>query len=248
MCFYLFSLSLHLCSLKNHFAAVFYNVACARTLYIGKTSKTLLFDVYRLFLSWYYMLVLSFVFGTFAAVYLIRFQLSRLFLNKAWCLQSFAFVPRKMSVKHYASFWIFMQSIMVNRKLLWIFEFSLAPLSKRPIFLLFVFSLFLLFGLFRRKQKQKRKIRFFAVFAVKRPFLSQIKRLFSVIYDYIGQTTPHHPVFGTSRVGQLSSENFLFFLFFIFCKILWFCQFNFSTEFWEFLRISYLLFFLYEVS
>nr|DAV50558.1 MAG TPA: hypothetical protein [Caudoviricetes sp.] len=29
----------------------FYMVACARTLYIGKTSKTLLFAVYRLFLA-----------------------------------------------------------------------------------------------------------------------------------------------------------------------------------------------------
>ena len=141
-----------------------------------------------------------------------------------------------------------MQSIMVNRKLLWIFEFSLAPLRKRPIFLLFVLSFFVMYWYFRLKQKQKRKTLIFAVFAVKRPFLSQIKRLFSVIYDYIGQTTPHHPVFGTSRVGQLSSENFLFFLFFIFCKILWFCQFNFSTEFWAFLIISYLLFFLHKVS
>ena len=78
--------------------------------------------------------------------------------------------------------------------------------------------------------------------------MSQIKRWFSVIYDYIGQITPHTPVFGTRRFGQLSSENFLFFLFFIFCKILWFCQFSFSTEFLEFLKVSYLLFFLHKVS
>ena len=105
-------------------------------------------------LAWYYMLVLSFVFGTLAAVF-FRFRLHSLF------------VPRNLCVKHYASFCIFMQSInvylyniMINRKLWGIFEFSLAPLRKRPIFLLFVFSLFLLFGLFRRKQKQKLKIRF----------------------------------------------------------------------------------------
>ena len=171
------------------------------------------------------MFVLSFVFGTLASAYLIRFQLSRLFINNAWCLQLYAFVPRNLSVKHYASFCIFMQSknvylynIMINRKLLGIFGVSLAPLRKRPIFLLFVFSLFLLFGLFRRKQKQKLKIRFFAVFALKRPFLSQIKRWFSVIYVYIGQITPHTPVFGTRRVGQLSSKNFLFFYFLFFVK------------------------------
>ena len=140
-----------------------------------------------------------------------------------------------------------MQSIMVNRKLWNFYKFS-EPLRKRPIFLLFVFSLFVMYWYFRFKQKQKRKIRFFAVFAWKRPFLSQIKCWLSVIYGYIGQVTPHHPVFGTSRVGQLSSENFLFFFIFIFCKILWFFQFSFSTKFWAFLRISYLLFFLHKVS
>ena len=173
------------------------------------------------FLVRYYMLVLSFVFGTLAAAYLIRFQLSRLFINKDWCLQLFTFVPRNLCVKHYASFCIFMQSknvylynIMINRKLWGIFEFSLAPLRKRPIFLLFVFSLFVMYWYFRFKQKLKLKIRFFAVFAVICPFLSQIKRWFSVIYAYIGQTTPHTPTFGTRRVGQLSSENFLFFYFY----------------------------------
>ena len=148
----------------------------------------------------------------------------------------------------YAKQNVYLCNIMINRKLWGIFEFSLAPLHKRPIFLLFVFSLFLLFWCFRLKQKQKRKIRFFGVFAWKRPFLSQIKRLLSVIYAYIGQTTPHTPTFGTRRVGQLSSENFLFFFIFYFCKILWFCHFRFSTEFWAFLRISYLLLFLHKVS
>ena len=144
---------------KIMFAAVFYMIACARTLYIRDTHKSVLFDVCSRFLAWYYMLVLSFDFGTFAAVF-FRFRLHSLF------------VPRNLCVKHYASFCIFMQSknvylynIMINRKLWGIFGVSLAPLRKRLIFLLFVFSLFLLFGLFRRKQKQKRKIRFFAVFA-----------------------------------------------------------------------------------
>lgn len=46
VCFYMIKhifVSLH--PHKTTFAAVFYNVACVRTLYIGKTSKTLLFDV-----------------------------------------------------------------------------------------------------------------------------------------------------------------------------------------------------------
>ena len=191
--------------------------------------KVSVLPFYRLcirLLAWYYMLVLSFDFGTLAAVF-FRLRLHSLF------------VPRNLCVKHYASFCIFMQSknvylynIMINRKLWGIFEVSLAHLRKSPIFLLFVFSLFVMYWYFRIKRKQKRKIRFFAVFAWKRPFLSQIKCLFSVIYAYIGQITPHTPVFCTRRVGQLSSENFLFFIFYFFCKILWFCQFSFSTEFW----------------
>ena len=144
---------------KIMFAAVFLYVVCARTLYIRDTTKTVLFAVCSRFLVWYYMLVLSFDFGTLAAVF-FRFRLHSLF------------VPRNLCVKHYASFCIFMQSknvylynIMINRKLWWIFEVSLAPLRKRPIFLLFVFSLFLLSWYFRIKRKQKLKIRFLPFFA-----------------------------------------------------------------------------------
>ena len=128
----------------------------------------------------------------------------------------------------------FLFRLILNRKLWGIFEFSLAPLRKSPIFLLFVFSLFLLYWYFRLKQKQKRKIRFFAVFAVICPFLSQIKRLFSVIYDYIGQITPHPPTFGTRRVGQLSSENFLFFYFYFFVKYYDFTNSTFLPNFEHF--------------
>ena len=142
----------------------------------------------------------------------------------------------------------FLFRLILNRKLLWIFEFSIAPLRKRPIFLLFVSLLFLLFWINYRKQKRKRKSLIFAVFAVICPFLSQIKCLFSVIYDYIGQITPHPPHFWHSQGGSALFRKFFIFLFFIFCKILWFCQFSFSTEFWAFLRISYLLFFLHKVS
>ena len=126
----------------------------------------------------------------------------------------------------------FLFRLILNIKLLGIFEFSLAPLRKRPIFLLFVFSLFLLFWFFRLKQKQKRKIRFFAVFAWKRPFLSQIKRWFSVVYMYMRQITPYPHHFWHSQGGSALFRKFFIFLFFIFCKILWFCQFSFSTEFW----------------
>ena len=148
----------------------------------------------------------------------------------------------------YAKKNVYLYNIMINRKLWGIFGVSLAPLRKRPIFLLSVFSLFVMYWYFRLKQKQKRKIQIFAVFAWKRPFLSQIKRWFSVIYRYIGQITPYPPNFWHSQGGSALFRKFFIFYFFIFCKILWFWQFNFSTEFWAFLRISYLLFFLHKVS
>ena len=130
----------------------------------------------------------------------------------------------------------FLFRLILNRKLFGIFEFSLAPLRKRPIFLLFVFSLFLLFWFFRREQKQKRKIQIFAVFAWKRTFLSQIKCWLSVFYRYMGQITPHTPVFGTRRVGQISSENFFIFLFLFFVKYYDFANSAFLPnfeKFWE---------------
>lgn len=131
----------------------------------------------------------------------------------------------------------YLYNIMINRKLCGIFGVFQHPLRKRPIFLLFVFSIFLLYWYFVLKQKQKLKIRFFAVFAWKRPFLSQIKCLFSVIYVYICQTTPHTPTFGTRRVGQLSSENFLFFYFLFFVKYYDFANSAFLPNFehfWEY--------------
>ena len=72
--------------------------------------------------------------------------------------------------------------------------------------------------MFQDQTETEAKIRFFGVFAWKRPFLSQTKRWFSVIYAYIGQITPYLPAFGTRRVGQLYSENFLFFYFLFFVK------------------------------
>ena len=110
-----------------------------------------------------------------------------------------------------------MQSIMVNRKLWNFYKFS-APLRKRPIFLLFVFSIFVMYWYFRFKQKQKRKSLFFAVFAVICPFLSQIKRLFSVIYAYIVQTTPHPPLLALA-VWVSSLPKIFYFFYFLFFVI-----------------------------
>ena len=118
----------------------------------------------------------------------------------------------------YAKQNVYLCNIMINRKLWGIFEVSQHSLRKRPIFLLFVFSLFLLFWCFRLKQKQKRKIRFFGVFAWKRPFLSQIKCWFSVIYAYIGQITPYPPLFALAGWVSSLPKFFYFFIFLFFVK------------------------------
>lgn len=112
-----------------------------------------------------------------------------------------------------------MQSIMVNRKLFGNFEFS-APLPQT--FYLFTFYLFafslILDNLQKTETETKKPI--FAVFCRKTSvFVANKTLIFSDLWVCRANYTPP-PVFGTRRVGQLSSEIFYFFLFFIFCKIL----------------------------
>lgn len=154
--------------------------------------------------------ILTFVFGTFAAVFFC-FRFHPLF------------VPRKLCVKHYASFCIFyaglkcmfMQSIMVNRKLFGNFEFS-APLCKRSIFLLFVSLLFLLFWIIYRKRKQKRKRRIFAVFCRKMSlFVANNVLIFRDLHLYRANHTPP-PRFWHSQGGSALFRKFFIFLFLFF--------------------------------
>ena len=154
------------------------------------------------------MFVLSFVFGTLAAVF-FRFRLHSLFVSRNFC------------VKHYASFWIFMQSknvylynIMINRKLWNFYKFS-EPLRKSPIFLLFVFSLFLLFWYFRLKRKQKLKIRFFCRFCLNMSvFVANKVLVFSDLRLYRANHTPP-PRFWHSQGGSaLFRKFFIFFIFY----------------------------------
>ncbi len=67
-----------------------------------------------------------------------------------------------------------MQRIMINRKFGGISDFS-APSPQRTIFLLFRFSLFPSFEKTAENENRNEKSHIFAVFARKRPFLSQIK-------------------------------------------------------------------------
>ena len=112
-----------------------------------------------------------------------------------------------------------MQCIMVNRKLFGNFEFS-APLQKRSIFLLFISLPFILFWIIYRKRKQTQKKPYFCRFCPKTSvFVANKVLIFRDLRLYRVNRTPP-PAFGTSRVGQLSSEIFLFFYFLFFCKIL----------------------------
>lgn len=94
---------------------------------------------------------------------------------------------------------------------MWNFRVFQHICRKCIVFLLFVFSLFNLFKLFQKKTKTEKKKPNFAVIC---PFLSQIKRWFSVFYRYIGQITPHPPFLALA--GWVSSRpKFFIFLFFV---------------------------------
>lgn len=77
-------------------------------------------------------------------------------------------------------------------------------------------------------------------------FVANKVLIFSDLSLYRGNNTLPPPLLALA--GWVSSRPiFLFFLFF-FCKILWFFKFRFSTEFWAFSRILYLLLILHKFS
>lgn len=115
--------------------------------------------------------------------------------------------------------YIFMHSIMINRKLFGNLEFS-APLQKRSIFLLFVPLLFLLFWIIYRKRKQKRKSRFLMCFCPKTSlFVANKVLIFRDLPLHRANHTPP-PRFWHSQGWSALFRKFFIFLFFIFCKIL----------------------------
>ena len=137
------------------------------------------------------------------------------------------FVPRNLCVKHYASFCIFMQSknvylfnIMINRKLWGIFGVSRHSLRKRPIFLLFVFSLFRSVLIFQTQTETEAKNPHFCRFCLKTSvFVANKVLIFSDLRLYRANHTPPSP-FWHSKGGSALFRKFFIFLFFIFCKIL----------------------------
>lgn len=109
---------------------------------------------------------------------------------------------------------IFMQYIMVNRKLFW--EFRVFSTFAKT-FYLFTFCLFAFSLILDNLQKIETETKkpHFCRFCLKTSvFVANKTLIFSDLWVCRANYTPP-PVFGTRRVGQLSSEIFIF-LFFIF--------------------------------
>lgn len=155
------------------------------------------------------MFVLSFVFW---------YVCSRLFLfsfSLAFCFTKIVRETLCRFLYVYASLkCMFMQYIMINR---YVLEFLQVFRTFVTNVLSFYFSVsrFSFLWEISRKRKQKKKSRIFRRFCHKTSlFVANKTLIFSVLWIYRTNYTPP-PVFGTRRVGQLSSEIF-YFLFFIF--------------------------------
>lgn len=78
-------------------------------------------------------------------------------------------------------------------------------------------------------------------------FVANKVLIFSDLWVYRVNCTLPPPFLALA--GWVSSRpKFLIFYFFIFCKILWFFRFRFSTKFWAFSRTSYLFLILHKFS
>ena len=127
----------------------------------------------------------------------------------------------------------------------WVFSSTFAQTSYLFTFCFLAFSSVLIF---QAQTKTETKNPIFFRFCLKTSlFVANKTLILSDLRLYrVNNTPPTH--FWHSQGGSAIFQKFFIFLFFIFCKILLFCKFSFSTEFLEFLRISYLLFFLHKVS
>ena len=127
----------------------------------------------------------------------------------------------------------------------WVFSSMFAQTSYLFTFCFLAFPSVLIF---QTQKETETKNPLFCRFCLKTSlFVANKVLIFSNLRLYRANHTPP-PRFWHSQGGSALFRKFFIFLFFIFCKILWFCQFSFSTEFLEFLKVSYLLFFLHKVS
>lgn len=116
----------------------------------------------------------------------------------------------------YAKKNVYLYNIMINRKLFGIFEFSLAPLRKRLIFLLFCFLAFSSVFIFQTQTEAETKNPNFCRFCPKMSvFVANKVLIFSDLRLYrANHTPPSH--FWHSHGGSALFRKFFIFLFFIF--------------------------------
>ena len=127
----------------------------------------------------------------------------------------------------------------------WVFSSTFAQTSYLFTFCFLAFPSVLIF---QTQTKTEAKNPHFRRFCLKTSvFVANKTLIFSDLWLYRANYTPPPPLLALA-VWVSYLPKIFYFLFFIFCKILWFCQFSFSTEFLEFLKVSYLLFFLHKVS
>ena len=144
------------------------------------------------------MIVLSFYFDTFAACLIPGF------------ICKFLYIYAVLKC-------IFMQYVMVNRKLFGNFGFS-CMFAKTSYLITFRFLAFILILDKLQKTKTETEKPHFCRFCLKTSvFVANKTLFFSSLYLYRVIYTPP-PVFGTRRVGQLSFEIFYFFIFYFFVK------------------------------
>ena len=113
---------------------------------------------------------------------------------------------------------VYLYNIMINRKLLGIFEFSLAPLRKRPIFLLFCFLAFSSVLIFQTQTETETKNPLFPRFCLNTSvFVANKVLIFSDLRLYRVNNTPH-PHFWHSHGGSALFRKFFIFYFLFFVK------------------------------
>lgn len=112
----------------------------------------------------------------------------------------------------------FLFRLILNRKLFGNFEFFRTFAQTFYLFT-FYFLAFSSVWIVQKKTETETKKPHFCRFCRKMSvFDANNILIFSVLYLYRANHTPTPPVFGTRRVGQLSSEIFLFFYFLFFVK------------------------------
>ena len=109
----------------------------------------------------------------------------------------------------------FLFRLILNRKLLGIFEFSLAPLRKRPIFLLFVFSIFSYVLIFRNQTETETKNPLFCRFCLKTSvFVANKTLIISYLRLYRANHTPPPPFLALTGWVSSLPKIFYFFIFY----------------------------------